>query len=114
MNRFLVIVLVFLGAAAGLCVVDGPSEQGRASAADDDTWRRTNVGWQRNTNWFVTPRQDTPAPHPLTVALFQLLFSVFALMLLPARTRAAIREKQALAGPQRQHRRASRNALTRD
>lgn len=87
MNRIVAIVLVLLAGGSALAVVDSWPEQGQASVSDDDSWRRTTDGWERNTNWFVTPQRDSPAPHPLVVAAFQVLLSVFALLLWPARMR---------------------------
>jgi len=91
LNRIVVVVLILLAAGAVLAVINSRPEQGRASSIEDDHWRKTADGWQRNTNWFVTPVRDSPAPHPLVVATFQVLLSIFALLFWPARTRATPR-----------------------
>ena len=97
MNRIVVIVLILLATGAALTVVDGQPKSGRASSAEDDSWRRTAAGWERNTNWFFTRQRDSPAPHPLVVAAFQVLLSVFALLLWPAGTRTMSSARQAVA-----------------
>ena len=87
LNRIVVIVLVLLAAGAALAVINSPPEKGRAGVVEDDHWRKTADGWQRNTNWFVTRQRDIPAPHPIVVASFQVLLSVFALLFWPARAK---------------------------
>lgn len=87
LNRIVVIVLILLAAGAALTVINSPPEKGRAGAIEDDHWRKTADGWQRNTNWFVTRQHDIPAPHPIVVASFQVLLSIFALLFWPARAK---------------------------
>ena len=99
MNRIVVIVLVLLAGGAALVVARSRTEQGRASSLDNDPWRRTANGWERNTNWFITPEHDSPAPHPAVVAAFEVLLSVFALLFWPAKTRATASDKRAVAAP---------------
>lgn len=71
----------FADARAGL-------DAGRVAAAREleaeDYWRRTNFGWQ-----WMPPRPSPPPPlhlHPLTLAAFEILTALTALMLGAARS----------------------------
>jgi hypothetical protein len=51
-------------------------------------WRRTQMGWERMSEWELKPRPEAPriaAVHPLVIACLQLLSSVGALLVWTAR-----------------------------
>ena len=59
----------------------------RAVAPQDESWRRTRHGWQRNTDWPQSSHGATQEPnlcHPLVVVALVLLLSVGGLIAFPA------------------------------
>ena len=83
----LMLLLISLGAVACNLPASAPADDSshEATLSHDDTWRRTRVGWERQTDWrrpLVTP---DPAIGPLVVGLLQVFISVTALVAFPAR-----------------------------
>jgi hypothetical protein len=67
------------------------SEAGHGAAG---AWRRTAQGWQRVSDWAQPPETESPALHPLTLSLLQIVCSALILAFFPA-----ARRKQALPLP---------------
>jgi hypothetical protein len=85
MNRYVLLIFVFTGTIAVSYLTEtrtGFSTIGIDSQPVRTHWRRTAGGWESVDTWRTTPRSSWSIAgiHPITIAAFQLLASIGALV----------------------------------